>query len=176
MISNRHASILLVIVLATVHDAFLNPASLLINVVESRDGKVYAPAFDSVPECCSTFSLNGSENGTQIAWPCVYTRDGVQGCTGGSRKTFEEWVQVCMNFDGICVRNLYFKVEKEGETGEDCSDNNTPDMPNFCEHYKDEEWFDRFCSNDKGSIFFGTNENGRGHTLMEICRKSCGGC
>merc|ERR1711997_507743 len=176
MIFNRQVCITLVLIFVSIHGAFQSPALFLSNNVESRSGKAYAPAFDSIPECCSQFSLTGSENGTKIAWPCVYTRDGVQGCTGGSEKTFQEWLTVCLNFDGICIQNLYFETREEGETGDDCSDNNKPDMTDFCDHYKAEDWFAEYCSNEKASTFFGTNENGRGHTLMDICRKSCGGC
>ena len=45
------------------------------------------------------------------------------------------------------------------------------DMNRNCDHWRLKSWFDDFCKGERKD-----NKDFAGQTLMEACRKSCGGC
>ena len=70
----------------------------------ASDGSLFERAITNV-ECCLTYSILESEDGTKPRWPILIFREGTFECIGGNEQTYQEWIDDASdNNNGICFK------------------------------------------------------------------------
>jgi hypothetical protein len=68
----------------------------------ASDGTVFERASTNA-ECCSTYSILESEDGTNARSPILVFKEGALQCGGGLMMTYQEWIDSkFINQEGIC--------------------------------------------------------------------------
>ena len=67
--------------------------NLITDTLMSTSGVIFERAPENVP-CCLQRSISSLEDGTSYRWPWVDSDDS---CRGGTKRTFQEWVDLAVN-------------------------------------------------------------------------------
>lgn len=89
------------------------------NTLVSSDGTVFVKASTNAP-CCLEKSILASEDGSNHRWPILNEKDGSFECSGGFKKTFQQWIdwlagavnKIKHKHVGICFQGWRYSIKK----------------------------------------------------------------
>ena len=81
----------------------------------ASDGTVFEKSSTNA-DCClkSSSSISESTDGSRYKWPMLNLRNGKLKCSGGMKKTFQEWIDFAATGfrEGICYKGWRYQEVK----------------------------------------------------------------